>query len=79
MNYTSLKGKVRATPKPWEFKLSSDPPGSKTITVNDGGAGFTAASNLTVKMVDAACMCDQGGVTIGMKLKRFQRVKLDDA
>jgi hypothetical protein len=79
MNWTSLKGKVRAAPKPWEFSFAWDPPGSKTITVNNGGAGFTAASNLIVKKVDAAGMCDQGGVTIGMKLKRFQGIKLDDA
>jgi hypothetical protein len=79
MNWTSLKGNVEATPKPWEFKFSNDPPGSKTINVNDGGAGFTAAPDLLVKKVDAAGMCDQGGVTIGMKLKRFQGVKLDDA
>ena len=31
-----------------------------------------------MKKVDAAGMCDQGGVAIGMKLKKFQGNKLAD-
>ena len=44
MTWTCLKGKVKATPKPWEFTFSSDPPGSKTVIVTDGGKCRRVAS-----------------------------------
>ena len=43
-----------------------------TVTVDQGGAGFAANEDLSVKKVDPEGRCDEAGVTLGMYVVEFQ-------
>jgi hypothetical protein len=64
--WNDLKEKVKATPRPWTFVFA----GTVRVEVAEGGAGFAANEDLTVKKIDEGKACEQAGVVLGMHVVR---------
>ena len=56
--WDDLKGKVKASPRPWKFQFA----GTIRVQVAEGGAGFAANEDLTVKKIDEGKACEKAGV-----------------
>ena len=52
-------------------------PSTVTVTVEQGGAGFAANEDLSVKKVDPEGRCDEAGVEVGMFVIEFQERPLE--
>jgi len=64
--WNDLKEKVKASPRPWKFQFA----GTIRVEVADGGAGFAANEDLTVKKIDEGKACEQAGVKEKMHVVR---------
>jgi len=66
--WDDLKGKVKAASRPWTFVFA----GTIRVEVSEGGAGFAANEDLTVKKIDEGKACQRAGVCLGMHVVEFQ-------
>ena len=60
--WDDLKAKVKASPRPWKFQFA----GTIRVEVAEGGAGFAANEDLTVKKIDEGKACEKAGVKENM-------------
>eukprot|EP01046_Picozoa_sp_COSAG06_P085674 COSAG06_NODE_32355_length_507_cov_1.713235_1_plen_142_part_01 len=70
--WATLRQMVKGAERPWSFVFDSCPPGSVRVNVDDGGAGFAANEDLTLRKVDPGKACDDAGVKVGMRVYSFQ-------
>ena len=71
--WATLRQMVKGAERPWSFVFSACPPGSVNVEVGgDGGAGFAANEDLTLRKVDPGKACDDAGVKVGMRVYSFQ-------